>query len=186
MKTIKVIGKIFAILFSIFYFFAFSLLMIVAFANNLLSGDYYAGILKNIDLNKIKVSELGEFFNGAEVSKDASVEEALVSVVTKSGVEEKTAVAVVENDEIREIIGNFIGDYINYKVGGSKPEIKKSDVENLLTNPDVIRAIGKKPSTEEIDKIYNQLNDFAKEAINGGGVNNGNSKRTINNNIDFW
>lgn len=192
MKALKVVGKIFAVLFCIVYFFVLSGLMTISFAMNLLSGNYYVTILKNVDLGKIKVSELGDAIDEIkgldeiDIDEDTTVEEVLISLLKESGVDENTAIAIIENNEIREIIGNFIGDYMNYIAGdGERPKINKQDVKTILTNPDVVRAYGKQPTDEDIDKIYDQLNELANEIIENGGVKNDNSERINDSVVNF-
>lgn len=177
MKVLKVFGKIIAVILSIIYFFVLMCIMLILFSRNLLSGDYYAQILKNVDLNQIKITDIKGIFDEEDISIDMSVEDAIVKAFTDAGEEEKTARAIVENEEIREILGKYIGEFISYNFGGEAPVILKSDLETVLRNPDLTSIVGE-PTNEDIDNIYSQILElFGKEILENGGVINGNSRR---------
>lgn len=172
MKGLKSLGKVLAVILCIVYCFCLIAFISMSFAGKLLSGSYYAKVLQDIDLKEIKLSDLGDFSNVSNLSGDATLEDALVETLKEGDVDEKTAYAIVENNEIRGIVGNYIGEYINYNFGGEKPIIVKEDVEKVLMNPDVIKAIGKIPTAKDIDSVYDQLNGLITEIEEEDGVNN--------------
>ncbi len=167
MKVLKTIGMVLAIIFSLVYFFFLSGFMVLAVSRNIFSGNYYSSIINSIDLDEIKIGDMGELFEGSEFSSDMTLSDALVKSMTDGGVEEKTATAIIENKEIKNIVGNFIGDYINYSLGGEEPTIKRSDVKAVLNNPNIIEVAGK-PTNEDIDEVYDELNDMVSQIIKGG------------------
>ncbi len=181
MKVLKVIGKIFAVIFCIVYFFLLTGFMTISFAGNFLSGDYYGKVLEKIDLKTIKMSDLGDFLEGSDLDADATVEDALIKYIVESGTDEEKAIALVENKEVKRLLGKYIGQYVNFNVTGEIPKVEKKDVEDLLSIPDLTSIIGE-PTQEDIDKVYNQLNDLVNEIVEGPGDKGGNDSRneTIN------
>lgn len=176
----RILGKIIAVLFSIIYFFLMTAFMILTFAMNFVSGDYYANVFKSLDLKEIKISDLGELKEGFDLGEDANLEDVLVQGLTESGVSDETAKAIIDNKEIREVLGNFIGEYINYNLGGEEPTISRSEVETIYKNKDVIAAIGHTPTDEEIDMVYDNLLEVVEEIKEGKPEENGNEEGVVN------
>lgn len=181
----KILGKIIAVLFCIIYFFLMTVFMTLTFAMNLVSGDYYADVFKGLDLKGIKISDLGEFGEefefGEELEEDATLEDVLVYELKEGGVSDTTARAILENKEIREVVGKFVGEFINYNLGGEAPTISRNDVETILKNKDVIDAIGETPTDEEIDTLYDNLLEMVEDIKEGKPENSGNEKVVVEN-----
>lgn len=180
MKILKIIGKIFAVLFSTVYFFILTGFVILFFGSNLLSTVYYKDVLKSIDLKEIKVKDLNINTDELVIDENTSVQDIIVEGLEESGLNNEMSVAIVENEEIRGILGTYIGEYVNYQVsGGEIPEIKLEDVKTVLTNELIIEAVGETPTDEDIEKVYEELNNLTRDYIDGGGDKNEHSD-TIN------
>lgn len=175
MKVLKVFGKIIAVLFCIVYFFCLTAIMTLMISRNLVSSNYYSRVFKDIDLNAIVLSDLGEFSELLEDSgldETATLEDLAIKFLTNGELfSEEKARAIVQNEEIRSIVGEFVGEFINYAMGGEAPEISKSDLETVLRNPDLNSVTGV-PTDEDIDRIYDQLNIAIKDIVEEGGINN--------------
>lgn len=180
MKALKIIGKIFAVLFSAVYFFALASFVILFFGSNLLSTTYYKSVLKSIDLKEIKIKDLNVNINELDIDENTSVQDIIVEGLEELGLNNEMSIAIVENEEIREILGTYIGEFVNYQVsGGEMPEIKLEDVKTVLTNELIIEAAGKTPTDEDIEKVYEELNNLTRDYIDGGGETNEHSN-TVN------
>lgn len=173
----KVVGKFFAIIFCIIYFFVLTFLMILAFAGNALSSNYYSDVFENIDLKSIKVSDLNGLFNEGQFSNDATLEDVLVEYFDNETVDENKVRELINNKEVKKTAGKVIGQIVSYAIGGEKPEITRKEIENFFESSVVTDVIGK-PTEENIDDVYNQLNEIIEEMK--GGINNGNTKRDTN------
>lgn len=175
MKVLKVFGKIFAVLFCIIYFFGLTAIMTLMISRNLVSENYYSKVFRDIDLSSIVLSDLGEFSELLEDSgldETATLEDLAIKFLTNGELfSEEKARAIVQNEEIRSIVGEFVGEFINYAMGGEAPEISKSDLETVLRNPDLNSVTGV-PTDEDIDRIYDQLNIAIKDIVEEGGINN--------------
>lgn len=163
----KIVGKIFAVLFCIIYFFLLTGFMSLSLVRNLSNGNYYSEVLTEIDLNKIRISDMGNFFDGSGLDEDATLEDAVVKFFESSDVDEEKVRKLIDNKEIREFIGNFVGDYVNYTMGGEKPVLVETEVKKVLTNPDLTSIVGE-PTEEELDNMYNQLTEFIDNVIEKG------------------
>lgn len=174
----KVIGKIFAVIFCIIYYFALTGLLLSAFVSNTLSGNYYADIFTNIDLKTIKASDLGEFFNEGQFDEDASLEDVIIEYFAAGNVEEEKIQALLNDKEARNKAGKVIGEIVSYAMGGEKPQISREEIKSFFDNPVVTDVTGN-PTEENIDYLYNQINKAIEEVE--GGINVGdNTKRNTN------
>lgn len=184
MKALKVIGKIFAVLFCIVYFFVLLAFVTTFFATNFLKGDFYSNVITNIDLKNIKLSELDDVDFGIDMPEDATLNDVLVEALKRGGMEENVANKVMENKEIKELLGDVIGEYVSYSIiGGEAPVVTREDILVLANNKDITDAFGK-PTDEEINNLVEQLNALlASESIpNNGG--NETSKNIMEENYD--
>lgn len=164
MKFLKILGKFFAVIFSIVFFFVLTGFMSALFARNITSANYYSDVIENIDLDTMKVSDLNEFFDIGDLDPDATLEDALIDALTEESGDAVAAKSLVNNKEIRSIVGKFLGDFINYYLGGEKPNVSKKDLETILTNSDYVKLAGERPTQKEIDNIYNDIVDGLEEA----------------------
>ena len=176
MKVLKVIGKIVAVIFCIVYFFLLTGIMTITFAGSLLSGDYYSSVLEKIDFKTIKIADIGIPIEGSGLGEDATVEDVVVKYFTEGGATEEQATAIVENKEIKQVLGKYIGEYVNFTVTGEKPKVDKKDIEKVFKNPDFVSAAGE-VTQEQIDEVYDSLTKAVEELIEGPGENNGNFVR---------
>lgn len=169
MNALKITGKVFAGIYSFLYYFILTGLLVIVFVGKLFSGNYYAKVLNNIDLDTIKIADMGELFEGSGLDEDLSLQDALVYYFTEGGIEEEKAIAIIEDEEIRTMVGEFIGNYLNYSVGGEKPSVSRADVKKLMKNPNIVAIMGK-PTEEEIDEGYDNVCNLIDEIIENGGV----------------
>lgn len=183
MKVLKFFGKFIAFILSIIYFVGITALLVASFSLNLVSESYYTDIINNIDLSDLKVNQFGDLFKDAPVDEDASVEDIIVKYFKQeSNIDEEVVRNAINNEKVRNLAGKVIGSYVNYSVSGEKPEISKSELQNVLDEPEVKKLLSYAPSDADVstDYLYKQLNNLIEDMMENGGVNNGNS-RTVEN-----
>lgn len=155
----KIVGKIFAILFSVLFgiiLFAFS---IVTFVSSIYNENFYENILKNIDLSTIKLSDLG-------VDLEGTVEDYLVYSLNEIGFDSETSRSIIRNDEIKEVLGEFVSDCVEYAIKKEEiPQIEKEDIDKILNNKEVKEKIESKIKDEDINKLVKEVNNFIKDNI---------------------
>lgn len=169
----KFIGKFFAIIFSIIYFFALIGLITVNYSTNFLKGDFYYKVLDSIDLDEIKISSISNV--ELEDNEDASLKDILVEGLTNTGMDEETANSILENENFKKVIGNIIQEVIDYQLNKENiPEVSKEDI--ILITSDKNITGDKTFSDEEIEEIQENLNKLLEQIVLGEGFNNDNSK----------
>lgn len=176
MKWYNKLGKFFAIIFSVIYSIILTLMIILFFMSSFTKGNIYTDILKSIDLNSVKLSDidprLADMFGS-----DVTLEDAFVSSLGKAGIDENIAREIANNEEIKEVVGDFVGDCINYSINKEElPQIKEEDVNVILDNIDVEEVTGEKIEKQEImdyvDEVNKNAKDYLMEGLNyANGIN---------------
>lgn len=167
----KYVGKFFAIIFSIIYMAFLIVFISLNYSRNLLSGNFYSNVLKSVDLDEIKISDVANTFDGMEHYEDASLQDVIVEGLTDGGMDEDEATAIVENETIKEVVGNLIGEIVEYSVnGGEVPEISKDEIEKIVSDPS-LNTEAKDFTDEEINEIYNNLNSMVNQILEGDDIN---------------
>jgi hypothetical protein len=86
--------------------------------------------------------------------------------------DDETATNVIENENIKRVLGNVIGDMINYQIDKeSIPEVSKEDIESILKT---INYYTKSYVNEEyIAYLYNvtKNKDWGTQEIHTQGLN---------------
>lgn len=168
----KIVGKFFAFIFSFIYCLLLTSLITVSYASNLLKGDFYTQILNKVDLNEINVKVAD---NSTGETTNVPLKELLVDGLTESGMDEATAVKIIENDNIKKVMGNVIGEIINYQLNkGDIPEVSKEDIKSIVNDPD-INTENENITDEQINEIYESINTFLSQLALKGGFNDANS-----------
>lgn len=159
----KIIGKMFAVIFSSVFgiiLFAFSL---VTFVSSIYTEDFYTNIFKNIDLSAIKLSDLG-------IDLEGTLEDYLVSALEEVGIDKEASISILRNDEIKEVLGEFVSDCVEYATNKEElPKIEKEDINKILDNKEVKEVVKDKIKEEDIDELITEVNNLIKENI--GSIN---------------
>ena len=101
--------------------------------------------------------------------EDASLQDIIVEGLTDGGMEEEQAISIVENETIKEVVGNLIGEMVEYGInGGDIPEISKEDIEKIVSDPD-LNTESKTFTDEEINEIYDNLNNMVNQILTQEG-----------------
>lgn len=168
MKWYNKLGNFFAIIFSVLYSLILVSVIIAFFFTSFFKGDIYTSVLKSIDLKEIKLSAIDPRLSNL-FGKDVTIEEALVLSLEEIGIDSNVALEIINNDEIKEVVGEFIGDCVNYTVNQDKlPEIKEEDIDKILDNIDVQSITDKEINKEEIMEYVDEINLSAKDYLMEG------------------
>lgn len=170
MKWYNKLGKFFAIIFSVIYSIVLILIILLFFMSSFTKGNIYTDILKSIDLKEIKLSDIDPSLAEA-FGRDVTLEDAFVSTLSDAGIDSNVAREIANNEEVKEVVGEFVGDCINYSINKSDlPQIKEEDVDVILDNIDVEEVTGEEINKEEImnyvDEINNNTKDYLMEGFN--------------------
>ena len=170
MKKKNKIGIFFGVFLSIIYSIGLIIIIVLFFASNFTKGNLYTDILKNIDLNTIKLSSIDPRLTST-FGKDVTLEEAFVNVLNEAGIESTVAKEIINNPEIKEVVGDFVGDAINYSINKEKlPEITENDIDIILDTV-YVESIGSKEIEKEeimeyVDDINKNTKDYLMEGFN--------------------
>ena len=176
MKGYNKLGKFFAIIFSVIYSFGLTLMIILFFMSSFTKGNIYTDILKSIDLDSVKLSDIDPRL-AKMFGSDVTLEDAFVSSLGKAGIDENVAREIANNPEVKEVVGEFVGDCINYSINKDElPQIKEEDVNVILDNIDVEEVTGEKIEKQEImdyvDEVNKNAKDYLMEGLNyANGIN---------------
>ena len=176
MKWYNKLGVFFAIIFSVIYSVGITLMIVLYFMSGFTKGNIYTDILKSIDLNSVKLSDVDQRLVNY-FGSDATLEEVFVSSLEKAGIDENVAREIANNPEVKEVVGDFVGDCINYSINQDElPQIKEKDVNVILDNIDVEEITGKDIEKQEImnyvDDINKNAKDYLMEGLNyANGIN---------------
>lgn len=165
----KILGKIIAVLYSIIFTLAIVLVSILITSSNLLRGDFYTELLTNVDLKEISASDLG-----LSEEEGTNLEDALVDKLTDFGFTESASVSMLQSKEIKEVLGNVIGQVINYNINkGDAPKVTKDQVKVIFDNEEVKKTLDADFSDEDINELVENINEMLLEFTDLGGSLNG-------------
>ena len=168
MKKKNKIGIFFGILLSILYSVGLIIIIVLFFASTFTKGNLYTDILKNIDLNKVKLSSIDPRLANT-FGKDITLEEAFINTLSEKGIDSSVAKEIANNPEIKEVVGEFVGDCINYSINQETlPEIKEKDVDKILNNIDINTFTEEKVNKEQILDYVEEINKNTKDLLMEG------------------
>lgn len=168
MKWYNRLGNFFAIIFSVIYSIGLTLIIILFFMSSFFKGDIYSSVLKSIDFKEIKLSDIDSSLVNL-FGKDVTLEEAFVSTLEQAGIDSDVAIEIINNDEIKEVVGEFVGEVVNYSINQDElPQIEKEDVEVILDNINIEESVdlNKEEIMKYVDEININAKDYLKEGFN--------------------
>ena len=168
----KIIGKLLAFIFSFIYCILLTSFITLNYSTNLLKGEFYTEILNKVDLNEIEV-KVKDNITGEE--KNVPLKELVIEGLTENGMSEEDATKIIENENIKRVLGNVVGEIVNYQLNkGDIPEVSKEDVESIINDPNLNKN-NETLTDEEINKLQQNINSFLSKLALEGGLNNANS-----------
>lgn len=164
----KIVGKILSVIYSIIFTAVVLVLTVGLSCASLLNPSVAKNLVTEVDLGKVSASELGL------TEKNINLEEYIVGEITKLGIDGDIASDILNNEEIKEVIGDVAGRVITFIVSGSEiPQISEDEVNRVLSNEKVKQLFDADFNEEDIHEIVNMANDFLREFALDWGVNNG-------------
>lgn len=157
----KVVRSIISGVFSIIYFAILICFIVISFASSIYNEKFYSDILKSVDLDTVYLNDFG-------IEEEGTVEDFLVSTLNEAGIDENISLNIIRSDEIKELTGKFISEYVDYVSNNEKiPQITREDVDVILNNKDVKELIDKNIdlTDEKINKIIDMANEFIRENL---------------------
>ena len=168
----KIIGKLFAFIFSIIYCVVLTAFITLNYSTNLLKGEFYTEILNKVDLNEIEL-KVKDNITGEETN--VPLKDLVIEGLTENGMSEEDATKIIENENIKRVLGNVVGEIINYQLNkGDIPEVSKEDIESIINDPDLNKN-RETLTDEEINELQQNINSFLSKLALEGGFNNANS-----------
>ncbi len=150
----KIVGKIFASIYSILFVFISLCFLSLFFTRTFISRDFLVSSLKKIDLEAIKVEDLGTNDYFADYDENITLSEAITNEMEKAGIDKEKAEEIVNDEKLREFIGDKANEVI--EAIANEEEIK------VVTNDEVKDALGVLELTED---NYQEVTDFLNEVI---------------------
>lgn len=150
----KMAGKVFALVYSAFMVFLLLAFMILFYTRIVLSKDFLAKSLSELDYGAITVKALGLDSYLEKYGEDATVEDAITAELEELGVDTETAKKVVNDKNLREFVGGMASELITAGVNGETME--KVTLEEIEESLSVL---------ELTDDQYRIVTDFLNDAI---------------------
>lgn len=148
-KVLKFFGKFFAVIYSYVFFLVMGLLLSITIINTLISGNVFEKLIQNVNVDEIDLSVIG-FGEEGEKPSDMIKKQAL-----EMGFDEETANKIVENEDVKMLLGNFMDDALKYYLqGGEAPNINKDEIKSLIEKNDLEEYI----ELDNLDELTNTLN----------------------------
>lgn len=168
----KIVGKLFAFIFSIIYCVVLTAFITLNYSTNLLKGEFYTEILNKVDLNEVEV-KVKDNITGEETN--VPLNELVIEGLTENGMSEEDATKIIANENIKRVLGNVVGEIVNYQLNkGDTPEVSKEDIKSIINDPDLNKNT-EILTDEEINELQQNINLFLSKLALEGGFNNANS-----------
>jgi len=164
----KVVGNVLAGIVSVIYFFVLIVMICILFASNAFSEKYYSNVLKEIEFNEVKLTDLGVTEVNEVYGEEATVEDVLVGILKEAGFSENDAKVIINNDEVKELVGTFISDSVTYVATNEEvPQLNKEEVKKVLENEEIAPLLKDVPEGAELDGLVNDINIMIKDYFEG-------------------
>lgn len=168
----RILGKVISVLYSIVFVAVLFSLSALICASNLLKGDFYTEVLESVELEEISAKDLGLVDDDDPEGQDKNLQEVLVEKISDAGIDKEVADAILKNKEIKKVVGDVIGQVINYKLAdGEAPKVTETQVKSILNNEDVKKMFDGELSNEDISEMTEMFNEFLKDFASDGGTN---------------
>jgi len=158
-KVLKVLGGIAAALVSIIYF---GLLMAFSFTlsvTSIINKDSLKTYIKAVDVTELPIGAVVSDQRENQFQDNETVKDFLIDTLTNSGFTSSEAEKILNNQEVKATINNYIYDMFNYGFYNAEfPILDSEEVLTVITNSGV--ELNNKKETE-ITSLVNELNERA-------------------------
>lgn len=164
MGVLKILGKCFSVMYSVIFTFILLVFVVALFITSMISTDFIVETFKSVDLSTFKVSDIdlpSEY--QTKYGNNATLEDVVVGEMVASGLEEDTARDFINDDNVREFIGEKAREMLDAEITDRDiSKVSEEDVAKALENINV--------TDENIEAITDFFNEFIDE-YNKGGMN---------------
>ena len=164
----KIFRTIIASVFSVLFFFVLLGMTLLLFVSNAFNKEYYKEVLKDVNLEEVKLNEIGiDNFND-DLGSDASVNDVLVEGLKEFNINENDAKKIINNNEVKEVVGSLLSDAVIYLTNRENlPQISMEDVKKLSNLDDLKDIIDNIPG-DEMEKLIGDVNQMIKNYLKEG------------------
>lgn len=164
----KIFRTIIASVFSVLFFFVLLGMTLLLFVSNAFNKEYYKEVLKDVNLEEVKLNEIGiDNFND-DLGSDASVNDVLVEGLKEFNINENDAKKIINNNEVKEVVGSLLSDAVIYLTNRENlPQISMEDVKKLSNVDDLKDIIDNIPG-DEMEKLIGDVNQMIKNYLKEG------------------
>lgn len=164
----KIFRTIIASVFSVLFFFVLLGMTLLLFVSNAFNKEYYKEVLKDLNLEEVKLNEIGiDNFND-DLGSDASVNDVLVEGLKEFNINENDAKKIINNNEVKEVVGSLLSDAVIYLTNRENlPQISMEDVKKLSNVDDLKDIIDNIPG-DEMEKLIDDVNQMIKNYLKEG------------------
>lgn len=161
MKVLKVIGSIFAKLFSFIFVLLILFFSVLFITKQLLNKDFYKDVISNTDLKDIRVDILGDDELINKYGKDATVLDILESSLVDFGVDREAVSNILNNENIHTFISDKVYDLVDALSSDKKvKEITFDEIKSLTEEKEIKELFKEDLSDKDIQEIVDSLNDL--------------------------
>lgn len=164
----KIFRTIIASVFSVLFFFVLLGMTLLLFVSNAFNKEYYKEVLKDVNLEEVKLNEIGiDNFND-DLGSDASVNDVLVEGLKEFNINENDAKKIINNNEVKEVVGSLLSDAVIYLTNRENlPQISMEDVKKLSNVDDLKDIIDNIPG-DKMEKLIGDVNQMIKNYLKEG------------------
>ncbi|MBQ8234909.1 MAG: hypothetical protein IJZ36_04955 [Bacilli bacterium] len=164
----KIFRTIIASMFSVLFFFVLLGMTLLLFVSNAFNKEYYKEVLKDVNLEEVKLNEIGIDNFNEELGSEASVNDVLVKGLKEFNINENDAKKIINNNEVKEVVGSLLSDAVIYLTNKENlPQISMEDVEKLKNVDELKDVIGNIPN-DEMEKLVGEVNQMIKNYLKEG------------------
>ena len=164
----KIFRTIIASVFSVLFVFVLLGMTLLLFVSNAFNKEYYKEVLKDVNLEEVKLNEIGiDNFND-DLGSDASVNDVLVEGLKEFNINENDAKKIINNNEVKEVVGSLLSDAVIYLTNRENlPQISMEDVKKLSNVDDLKDIIDNIPG-DKMEKLIGDVNQMIKNYLKEG------------------
>lgn len=164
----KIFRTIIASVFSVLFFFVLLGMTLLLFVSNAFNKEYYKEVLKDVNLEEVKLNEIGINNFNDDLGSDASVNDVLVEGLKEFNINENDAKKIINNNEVKEVVGSLLSDAVIYLTNRENlPQISMEDVKKLSNVDDLKDIIDNIPG-DEMEKLIGDVNQMIKNYLKEG------------------
>lgn len=170
----KVVGKIFAVLYTILFTPITLILILVFTISGYFKANFYTNLITNDALMGTKISEISSNFSGKEeitelCGEDCTVKDAIVASASEGyGIDKKLVEEALNDKDIQKALGDFVGKYVNLETTGIAKKLDYKIYEKALekeVSQKILNQVGYtkeefKQFIEEYNESVDDYNNF--------------------------